>query len=184
DFDILTLAGTRYNGTLEDIQAWLAREFHNAAMLVGSAESVMATSTNVLDMQADITGLKPEHNDPEVKVCAIDQSDYLMRLWPGSIEGREWCLDFVQVNHEPYESVNSPFTFELWTVPRSMGHSCPPWLPEEAHCVLSLENRFRIETEDIAKGAEKFVLNDGHTYLLWRPVPYQSIQFTVPSRPL
>lgn len=106
-----------------------------------------------------------------------------MRLWPGSTEAREWCLDFI--HSATREPVNSPFTFKLWILPPSTtGYSSGPWQPAEAHQVFSLENRFGIRTKDITKGAEKFILNDGQSYLFWRPAPFQSVQFTVPSRPL
>ncbi|KAI0817017.1 hypothetical protein BC628DRAFT_1404790 [Trametes gibbosa] len=182
DFDILTLAGTRYDGTVDDIYEWLAHHFHTAARYIGSAERVLATSKDALDTQADITGLKPKCGDPNVKLCAIEGSTYLMRLWPGSLEGREWCLDFIDAGTS--EPVNSPFKFKLWVVPDAVGFSSGPWQPAEAHRVYSLENRFGIKTRDIGKGAEKFVLIDGQTYVLWRPGQHQNIQFTVPSRPL
>ncbi|KAH9847613.1 hypothetical protein C2E23DRAFT_741440, partial [Lenzites betulinus] len=177
DFDILTLAGAAYAGPLEEINKWLARELHTAAAFMGSRERVMSTSKDALDQETDITGAKPKPNDPDVKLCAVGGSDYLMRIWPGSTKAREWCLDFVHAATR--EPVNSPFTFKLWTVVSS-----GPWQPTEPRRVHSLEHNFGIKPEDMAKGAEKFVLNDGETYLLWRPAPEQSIQFTVPSRPL
>lgn len=103
-----------------------------------------------------------------------------MRIWPGSLEGKEWCMDFI--HSATQEPMNSPFQFELWTVPPPTGYSSGPWQPAEAHRVYSLENCFGIKTEDVAHGAEKFVLNDGQTYLLLRPGKFQGIQFTLPSR--
>lgn len=58
DFDILTLAGIPYNGTLDSINEWLAHKLREAAECVGSTERVMATSKNALDMQADFTGVR------------------------------------------------------------------------------------------------------------------------------
>ena len=81
-------------------------------------------------------------------------------------------MDFI--DHDTGEPVNSPFNFELCSVPNALSQY--PSLR-----LRSLERAWGILPTNIAPGEEKFVLKDGMTCVLRRP-GYRDIRFTVPLR--
>ena len=84
-------------------------------------------------------------------------------------------MDFVRTSTG--EAVNPPFKFELWTVPSAS----TPWLRGMAMRVYSLERIYGNRDEDIASGAEKFLLMDGQTCFLRHP-GHRDLRFTIPLR--
>ena len=118
---------------------------------------------------------KPKPGAPNVFVRPIPNSKYSIRLFPGSLPAREYCLDFVRASTG--EPVNSPFKFELWTVPRTS----TPWLGGMAMRVHSLEKVYGNRQEDIVPGQEKSLLRDGQSCLLKRP-GQRNLRLTVPVR--
>ena len=107
-------------------------------------------------------------------VRPIPDSEYSIRLWPGVTTSREYCLDFV--HSATGEATNSPFEYELWSLPDPDAlFSLPPMR------LSSLENGFGVKTPDIRPGEEKFVLKEGLTCMLARPGK-RGLRFTVPMR--
>lgn len=105
----------------------------------------------------------------------LPDSDYSIRLFPGSKAASEYCLDFVlSATGEP---VNSPFKFNLLAGP---GPTTPVgFVPTVG--VQALERSFGIAQKDVRPGAEKFLLRDGQLCTLQRP-GHKDVQFTVPIR--
>ena len=108
-------------------------------------------------------------------VRPVPESDFSIRLWPGVAASREYCLDFVHT--ETGEATNSPFEYELWSIP----HPDAPLLSLPPMRLSSLENGFGVKTGDIRPGEEKFILKEGLTCMLARPGK-RGLQFTVPVR--
>ncbi|PIL25621.1 hypothetical protein GSI_11370 [Ganoderma sinense ZZ0214-1] len=119
--------------------------------------------------------MKPKPGTPNVFCHPIPNSPYSVRLFPGSIALREYCLDFVDT--ATGNPVNSPPGFEVWSV---RGGSAGMGDGVSAR-VLSLEHTFGFGGASLKPGAEKFVLRDGQTCLLKRP-GYRDVQFKVPTR--
>ncbi|KAI0364537.1 hypothetical protein BV20DRAFT_983114, partial [Pilatotrama ljubarskyi] len=121
---------------------------------------------------------KPRTGDKLVYTRPTPDSKCSIRLFPGAQHAAEYCMDFVKT--ATGQPVNSPFEFELWSVP----DPDTPWLT--APMIMQLrtaESAHRIKQEDIPPGEEKFTLRDGQTCMLIRPGKV-SIRFTVPVRPL
>ncbi|KAI8994077.1 hypothetical protein BD414DRAFT_576670 [Trametes punicea] len=127
-----------------------------------------------------LEGLKPSpdstHDNKYVFIRPIPESKFSIRLFPGSISAAEYCLDFV--DSKTGQPVNSPFEYELWSVPNPEA----PWLTMSMTGKLkSIEQAFGINKSDILPGEEKYVLRDGQTCLLTRP-DKKPVRFTVPIR--
>ncbi|RPD61727.1 hypothetical protein L227DRAFT_499774, partial [Lentinus tigrinus ALCF2SS1-6] len=178
DFDILTLGTTKYHGPRAELEAWLDEKLAVCVDVRGSHEVVMESMREMLSMPSStITGLKPRGMERNVFLRPIPGSSCSIRLFPGCLEAREYCLDFVST--ETGLPVNSPFKFELWAVP----NPSLPWIGAISERIFSLENMFDYSTKDIPAGHEKFPLRDGQTYLLKRS-GHKDVCFTVPLRRL
>ena len=87
-------------------------------------------------------------------------------------------MDFVDTTTG--KPVNSPFQYELWEVPSKDAHDAhlyDQWPIQ----IYSVERYEGIPQEKIRPGEERFILNDGHTFLLKRPGK-NDVRFTVPIR--
>ncbi len=114
------------------------------------------------------------NDDKFIFVRPIPDSEYSVRLFPGSISAAEYCMDFV--DSATGEPVNSPFEFELWGIP----NPDTPWLSFPICGQLRpIERAHGIKRKEIRPGAEKFVLRDGQTCVLARPGK-RSLHFLVP----
>ncbi|KAH9850396.1 hypothetical protein C2E23DRAFT_309043 [Lenzites betulinus] len=178
DFEILLLSGGNYKGvaSLEGIMQHIDKQMKSSITLRrGTRESVLRSATKVLDMEQDITGLKPRPGDPGVFIRPLPDCDYSIRLFPGSKAASEYCLDFVlSATGKP---VNSPFKFNLFAGP---GPTIPVgFVPTVG--IQSLERSFGVAPKDMRPGAEKFVLRDGQLCTLQRP-GHKDVQFIVPKR--
>ncbi|PIL31361.1 hypothetical protein GSI_06060 [Ganoderma sinense ZZ0214-1] len=176
DFDIYTVVN--YQGAPDDVWTWLDGQLALLLAAGGNFDGAMAEIRRLLDTPravADVTGIKPKPGSPNVFVRPIPNSEYSVRLFPGSLGAREYCMDFVLTSTG--EPVNSPFKFDLWTVPSTT----TPWLGGMSMRVYSMEKRYGHRDEDIVPGVEKFLLRDGQTCLLRRP-GHRDLRFTVPIR--
>ncbi|KAI9062950.1 hypothetical protein FKP32DRAFT_1721670 [Trametes sanguinea] len=132
--------------------------------------------TTVLDTYMEHSGKKPVADDPLVFTRPVPDSNYSIRLFPGSLSLSEYCMDFVDTTTG--EPVNSPFEHELWSVP----NPDTPWLTIPMVGKLrSAERGHGIRQEDILPGEEKYFLRDGQTCVLMRPGK-RPVRFTVPVR--
>ncbi|KAH9847617.1 hypothetical protein C2E23DRAFT_765057 [Lenzites betulinus] len=178
DFEILVLSGGSYKGvaSLEGITQFLEKEMKTSITVRrGTRESVLRSATKVLDTEPDITGLKPRPGDPGVFIRPLPNSEYSIRLFPGSKAASEYCLDFVlSATGKP---VNSPFKFNLLAGP---GPTIPVGFAPTVG-IQSLERSFGVAPKDMRPGAEKFVLRDGQLCTLQRP-GHKDVQFIVPMR--
>ncbi|KAI0759380.1 hypothetical protein BD413DRAFT_597982 [Trametes elegans] len=186
DWEIMELSGGGYRGvTPSEIARRLKVKFDYVVQRCGTSPAqVVDEARRTLDRVADVTGLKPLPSHTRyVRIRPIADSDYSMRLWPGSITGSEWCLDFV--HSKTLEPKNAPFIFELWAVAVGdpIAINTAPWLPLDVvgERLKSLEHGFGMKPEQIPEGEEKFVLRDGQTCMLKRP-GRRAIRFTVPNR--
>ncbi|KAH9896424.1 hypothetical protein C8Q73DRAFT_685387 [Cubamyces lactineus] len=119
---------------------------------------------------------KPRLGDKHVFIRPIPDSEYSIRLYPGSISAAEFCIEFVHT--ATGKAVNSPFPYELWSVPSpAMSGLSVPMVGR----LKSAECAFGIRQEDILPGEEKFLLCDGQTCRLKRPGK-RLLRFTVPIR--
>ncbi|RDX39901.1 hypothetical protein OH76DRAFT_1459627 [Lentinus brumalis] len=174
DFDIFTLAMTKYRGSREELGTWLDAKLASAIGRQGSMETVMGRVRSALNQPSNtITGLKPRRMDRNVFLRPIPQSSYSIRLFPGCFDAREYCLDFVDTRTGV--AVNSPFKFELWVIP----DPSTPWLGSGSTRITSLEKVFGYLEHDIPPGHKTFVVRDGQTCLLKRP-GRRDVRVTVP----
>ncbi|KAI0329841.1 hypothetical protein GY45DRAFT_1346276 [Cubamyces sp. BRFM 1775] len=176
DYDLIILGTTRYDGTPSEVLAWVDRRLEGAIRSQGSLQEVLKNARLTLDTYVEPTGKKPRPDDQHVFIRTIPDSEYSIRLYPGSISAAEFCMDFVHT--ATGQAVNSPFPYELWSVPNPAlsGLSVPMvGRLKSAECV------FGIRQEDILPGEEKFFLRDGQTCLLKRPGK-RPLRFTVPIR--
>ncbi|KAH9850219.1 hypothetical protein C2E23DRAFT_870176 [Lenzites betulinus] len=165
DFDLCCLAERNYKGTLEEIYAELDKEY--AQNIAWDGKEVIDERVKImLDMYMEPTGIKPRPGEtsPYIHIRPIPDTQYSLRLFPGSLTNSEYCLDFV--DNATGAPVNSPFEFELWGV--------PDWDNPLAGLPIvqkmrSIENAHNIKTKDIRPGHEKFILRDGQTLVLARP---------------
>ncbi|OSD05427.1 hypothetical protein PYCCODRAFT_1465324 [Trametes coccinea BRFM310] len=155
DWELVQLSAQPYKGTPDEVYA-LLDELHAA--------------------QIEQHKPLPGETSKYIFVRPIPESEYSIRLFPGSISAAEYCMDFV--DSATGEPVNSPFEFELWGIPDPE----TPWLGmpicQQMH---SIERIHGIKQEDILPGHEKFILRDGQTFALIRPGKI-GMRFTVPVR--
>ncbi|KAI1782526.1 hypothetical protein LXA43DRAFT_1103894 [Ganoderma leucocontextum] len=175
DFDIYTLASTEYKGPPSGLYTWLDGQLALCLATSGDFDTVMSRTSELLDGRGTITGRKPKPGAPDVFLRPIPSSQYSIRLFPGSLAHREYCMDFVLTSTG--HPVNSPFKFELWVVPSSS----TPWLGGLPMRIHSLERVYGYQDAKISPGVEKFLLKDGQTCLLKRP-GHRNLRFTVPIR--
>ncbi|KAH9918361.1 uncharacterized protein BXZ73DRAFT_52960 [Epithele typhae] len=120
--------------------------------------------------------MKPEPDAPHVYVQPIPDSEYSIRLFPGSYASREWGMDYVET--ATGQPANSPFAHTLWmpadASPIHMGAVGP---------LRSMESSMGLAQDKIRAGGEKWVLTDGQTYVIKRPGK-KNVRFNVPIRPL
>ncbi|CDO75338.1 hypothetical protein BN946_scf184966.g6 [Trametes cinnabarina] len=176
DWDVLQLGtNPKREDDPEALNAWLDEHYENNIKTHGR-EMIDHSVKTVLDTYMEQTGKKPCGEDPLVFVRPIPDSQYSLRLFPGSISRAEYCLDFV--DSKTGEPVNSPFEHELWSVP----NIDTPWLTMPMVVKLrSAERGHGIKQDDILPGEEKYFLRDGQTCVLTRPGK-RSVRFTVPVR--
>ncbi|KAI0670948.1 hypothetical protein C8Q78DRAFT_1033004 [Trametes maxima] len=175
DFEIVSLGTQQYKGKPEDISAYMDKELARAITRYGSLEAVNRWAKDYLDVKAEVTGAKPRPGDYGVFVLPLPDSDYSIRIFPGSLAASEYCLDFVRT--ATGEPVNSPFKFQLISGPNP---SAPMGIGS-AMQLRPLEHAFGISQKEIAPGEEKFLLRDGQTCLLRRP-GHKDVQFVIPIR--
>ncbi|KAH9850397.1 hypothetical protein C2E23DRAFT_735032, partial [Lenzites betulinus] len=178
DWEILALSDGHYKGvaTAQGITQYLEADMKSTtSFFKGTREETIRNAEKALNIEADITGLKPRPGDPGVFIRPLPDSDYSIRLFPGSKAASEYCLDFVlSATGEP---VNSPFKFNLFAGP---GPTIPVGFALTVG-IKPLECSFGIAQKDIRPGAEKFVLRDGQLCTLQRP-GHKDVQFIVPKR--
>lgn len=196
DFDIFTLGTSTYNGDQAELGTWLDSKLAKCIGRMGSLERVMDKMRSSLILPSStITGVcapscrdvyvqlkvasqlkpKPRGIERNVFLRPIPHTAYSIRLFPGSLDAQEYCMDFVDTRTGT--PVNSPFQFELWAVP----DPAKPWLGCGSLRIHNLESAFGYSDDQILPGHEKFVLRDGQTCLLKRPGK-KDIRFTVPIR--
>ncbi|KAH9924071.1 uncharacterized protein B0H18DRAFT_1095186 [Fomitopsis serialis] len=173
DYDISTLAGEVYAWLDDMIRIEYAGWPEGCSTVEEATTLSIKACEELLDQPAQVTGRKPRPGQRHVYVRPIPDCDYSIRLWPGVVTAREFCLDFVHT--ETGEPTNSPFEYELW----SLSDPTTPWLSVGSMQLRSIENKFGVQTRDIRPGEEKFVLKDGLTCMLVRPGK-RSLRFTVP----
>ncbi|KAI0354797.1 hypothetical protein OH77DRAFT_1504486 [Trametes cingulata] len=174
DWEILLLSSALYKGAPDGIYKYLDTKLASE-LRSRSYDAVMEQARKMLDKNVDVTGLKPEPGDPRVFVHPIPNSEYSIRLFPGSVEGRDYCLDFVVTSTG--QPVNSPFKFDLLCIP-------DPDAPVPSGPIVRmrpLECSFGIPQDKIDPGEEKFLLRDGAHCILRRP-GHRDVRFTVPIR--
>ncbi|KAI0351331.1 hypothetical protein OH77DRAFT_1429880 [Trametes cingulata] len=174
DWDIVQLGSTRRPGTPAELYAWLDKTYAEEKESNSEVDECVA---ELLDAKVSVTGRKPRPDDKLVYTRPIPDSEYSIRLFPGALDAAEYCMDFVET--ATGHPVNSPFEFELWSVP----NPDTPWLTASMTMQLrSIERARRMKLEDILPGEEKFILRDGQTCMLIRPGKCL-VRFTVPVRP-
>ncbi|KAL7280680.1 hypothetical protein ACG7TL_005619 [Trametes sanguinea] len=177
DWELVQLSAQPYKGTPDEVYA-LLDELHAAQIELVGADTLERSCTDMLNTWVEPTGHKPLPGETSkyIFVRPIPESEYSIRLLPGSISAAEYCMDFV--DSATGEPVNSPFEFELWGIPDPE----TPWLGmpicQQMH---SIERIHGIKQEDILPGHEKFILRDGQTFALIRPGKI-GMRFTVPVR--
>ncbi|KAI1785984.1 hypothetical protein LXA43DRAFT_1065412 [Ganoderma leucocontextum] len=162
DFDIYTLASTEYKGLPSGLYTWLDGQLALRLATSGDFDRIMNMTRQLLDSRGTITGRKPKLGAPNVFLRPIPNSQYSVRLFPGSLAR---------------QPVNSPFKFELWVLP----NTSTPWLGGLPMRIHSLERVYGYRETDISSGAEKFLLRDGQTCMLKRS-GHRDLRFTVPVR--
>ena len=96
-----------------------------------------------------------------------------MRLFPGSLTSREYCLDYVSgTDHS--KAVDAPFSeCELYV---AQGQGWPltrMWTVEEGAGIPS---------DQVRPGCEKYILRDGMRCVLVRPEVKAAVEFFIPQR--
>ncbi|OSD01895.1 hypothetical protein PYCCODRAFT_1478080 [Trametes coccinea BRFM310] len=175
DWELATLATTKFRGTNEEIRAWLDRKRVLDMSAFGPGDIIERMATKTLNMWVENSGATPAPGAKSVFTQPIPDSSYSIRLFPGSISAAEYCMDFVVT--ETGQPVNSPFEFELWAIPHPDATHLTPFTGQ----LMSIERAHGIKQEDILPGEEKFILRDGLTCLLRRPGK-KPVRFTVPTR--
>ncbi|KAI0701423.1 hypothetical protein C8T65DRAFT_579678 [Cerioporus squamosus] len=180
DFELFALGGSDYSYVEEGgLEAHLAEEWSDMVAQLGGPDLVMVEVCSSLDAVAEVTGEKPLPGAPDVKIIPIPGSPYALRLWPGAISEREFCVDYVLAD-DTSKSVNKPPGYELTLhVPTPL-----PWLGIGGQALDSLETNFGIQEDDILQGEEKFVVLDGMICTLEYPEQGAggAVRFEVPVR--
>ncbi|TBU35026.1 hypothetical protein BD311DRAFT_745451 [Dichomitus squalens] len=188
DFELMALTGSDYHVPESRIRWWLDEQLkmfleletgltdpeEDPEAFVAGTQALEARATSVLGIRGAVTGAKPKPGTPNVFCRPIPGSPYSIRLFPGSIVRREYCLDFVHT--QTGQPLNTPAGFELWIAPETF----TPWLGVTGTMRLrSLEAMFGKSI--VRAGEEKFVLRDGQTSILKRP-GHKDLRFKVPVR--
>ncbi|KAI0689581.1 hypothetical protein C8T65DRAFT_746118 [Cerioporus squamosus] len=184
DFQLFALGSDDFSHVHPDqLSAHLAQEWSRFVTLQGHNPDVaMKVINELLEEPAEVTGVKPLPGDPDVIIIPIPGSPYSLRIWPGSLTRREYCLDYVY-SDDTNRSLNRPKGYDLAAhVP--MGSL--PWLALGAQELHSLEYNFGIIPEHIGDGQEKYVLRDGLVCVLTyteKGHEGEEVRFEVPVRP-
>ncbi|KIK60352.1 hypothetical protein GYMLUDRAFT_73815 [Collybiopsis luxurians FD-317 M1] len=123
----------------------------------------------------DMLGFKPQPGE-EVQLVAIPGTRYSVRFWDGGLYNQgQCCLDFFDPTAK--QAVNSPRGWKLYPAPR------PGVFPlNDSHSALvSWEESWGIQTENIPAGEERFSIFQGSWCALARPGE-EPFWFAVPLR--
>ncbi|RPD60450.1 hypothetical protein L226DRAFT_428799, partial [Lentinus tigrinus ALCF2SS1-7] len=166
----------------EQLPMRLAREWSQFILMQGNdPAAAMACITELLEEPAEVTGVKPSPGDPDVVIIAIPGSSYSLRMWPGSLTRREYCLDFVYANNTD-KSLKHPqgYSFDVYAP-----MSTRPWLGIGAQTLHSIEHNFGIPHQDVGEENEKIILRDGLLCVLTYTAEgghRREVRFEVPVR--
>ncbi|KAI0691931.1 hypothetical protein C8T65DRAFT_533557, partial [Cerioporus squamosus] len=182
DFELFVLGGGDYSHVEGDglearlQQDWLAFVAHAG----GSPDTAMKEICRILDAPVEVTGVKPLAGDENVTIIPIPGSTYSLRMWPGAVSTREFCLDYVHAK-DTNTPVNRQPGYQLFT---HVPGGATPWLGVGGQLLESLETNFGIRAEDILPGEEKCVVLEGITCMLEYPEQGTSglVRFEVPVR--
>ena len=186
-----------FEGSADEVYAALDKEYIEHVKMFGF-EEVNYMGSGLMDTEIEPTGVctplrftflmpdrslqvkpPPKELNKYIHVRPIPDTQYSLRLFPGSISAREYCMDIV--DSASGEPVNSPFDFELWGAPDPATPAVG--MPRLTHQIPSAERGHGLKQEEIQPGHEKWFLTDGRTYVIVRPGK-PNVRFTVPDRRL
>ncbi|KAI0033236.1 hypothetical protein K488DRAFT_85079 [Vararia minispora EC-137] len=170
-----------------DFYVWVERQLHIDAQLVcpedveRGKEIVHSRSKASFDKPVRITGFKPIPGDNEdVHICSIPNSEFSIRLFGKYMEDkRQYGLDFIRTSTG--KSENSPFQYDLFTVPDPDAQTAGPIFGPRSGRLFSVESGLGLEPSEIRPGAERFILSEGMCCLLKRK-GHRDVYFKVPVR--
>ncbi|KAI0033228.1 hypothetical protein K488DRAFT_70005 [Vararia minispora EC-137] len=157
-----------------DFYTWVERQLLIDAQLFcpedieRGKEIALSRSTKLFEKPARISGFKPMPGDNEdVHICPIPNSEFSIRLFGKYMEDkRQYGLDFVRTSTG--KSENSPFQYDLFTVPDPDVQTAGPMMGPRSGRLFSVESGLGLEPSEIHPGAEKFILSEGMCCLLKR----------------
>ncbi|KAI0029838.1 hypothetical protein K488DRAFT_79952 [Vararia minispora EC-137] len=170
-----------------DFYTWVERELLIDAQLFcpedieRGKEIALSRSTRLFEKPARISGFKPMPGDDEdVHIRPIPNSEFSIRLFGKYMEDkRQYGLDFVRTSTG--KSENSPFQYDLFTVPDPDVQTAGPMMGPRSGRLFSVESGLGLKPSEIHPGAEKFILFEGACCLLKRK-GHRDVYFKVPVR--
>ncbi|KAI0026829.1 hypothetical protein K488DRAFT_64271 [Vararia minispora EC-137] len=144
-------------------------------------EIVLSRSKARLDLPARMSGFKPIPGDNEdVHIRPIPNSEFSIRIFGKYMEDKQqYGLDFVRTSTG--KSENSPFQYDLFTVPDPDVQTVRPMMGPRSGRLFSVESGLGLKPSEIRPGAEKFILFEGACCLLKRK-GHRDVYFKVPVR--
>ncbi|KAI0033237.1 hypothetical protein K488DRAFT_48102 [Vararia minispora EC-137] len=145
-------------------------------------EIALKRGVEFMNKPACVSGFKPIPGDNEdVHIRPIPNSEFSIRLFGKYMEDKQhYGLDFVRTSTG--KSENSPFQYDLFTVPNPDVQTAGPVFGPRSGRLFSVENGLGLRTDQIRPGAEKFILFEGMCCLLKRK-GHRDVYFKVPVRP-
>ncbi|KAI0033239.1 hypothetical protein K488DRAFT_85081 [Vararia minispora EC-137] len=171
-----------------EFYAWADRQllFHAKLLCPEDIERGKEMALNscvvLMNKPARMCGFKPIPGDDEdVHIRPIPNSEFSIRLFGKYMEDkRRYGLDFVRTSTG--KSENSPFQYDLFTVPNPDAQTAGPVFGPRSGRLFSMESGLGLRGIDIRPGAERFLLSEGMCCLLKRK-GHRDVFFKVPIRP-
>ncbi|KAI0035994.1 hypothetical protein K488DRAFT_42195 [Vararia minispora EC-137] len=188
DYEVCQLSCGNYRPQIDgDFHIWIEKRLLLDARLIcpedveRGKEIVLSRSKARLDKPVRISGFKPMPGDNEdVHICPIPNSEFSVRLFGKYMEDkRQYGLDFIRTSTG--EPENSPFQYDLFTVPDPDTQTAKPMMRPRSGRLFSVESGLGLRADQIYPGAEKFILSEGMCCLLKRK-GHRDVYFKVPVR--
>ncbi|KAI0712003.1 hypothetical protein C8Q76DRAFT_566976, partial [Earliella scabrosa] len=179
DFDLMELGAGGYDDVLEeDLRDYLDEDWEEfVEAMGGDAVYVLGLVQLKLNERPYVTGTKPSAGSPDTIIKRIPGSKYCLRIWPGSPDRREHCVDFA-LAEDTDRPVKPPGGYEL-CVESPTNRS---WLGVGLNALKTLEEIMGVPKEQRKPEEAKFIVLDGMTCLLKCPRGIDDVRIDIPVR--
>ncbi|KAI0705486.1 hypothetical protein C8Q76DRAFT_630684, partial [Earliella scabrosa] len=179
DFDLMELGAGGYEDVSEEDLIDCLDEDWEAFVeaMGGDAVHSLGLIQLKLNERPHVTGTKPSPGSADVIIQPIPGSEYCLRIWPGSLERREHCVDFV-LAEDTNRPVGPPRRYKLCVDSPTNRR----WFGIGLKALKTLEEIMGVPKSQRKPEEVKFVVLDGMSCVLTGPKGIDDVRIDIPVR--